>query len=98
MTANAAFAAALTTFLAVAWLSGELSVLAPFKTVLFHRYGTVIVGGIVLLFLNLCALYYGVARWLFLRDAGRKLRHVDEQIRTDDGLHDDLRPHLLSRR
>ena len=98
MTANAAFAAALTTFLAVAWLAGELSFLAPFKTVLFHRYGTVIVGGILLLFLNLCALYYGVARWLFLRDAGRKLRHVDEQIRTDDGLHDDLRPHLLSRR
>ena len=98
MTANAAFAAALTTFLAVAWLAGELSFLAPFKTVLFHRYGTVIVGGILLLFLNLCALYYGVGRWLFLRDAGRKLRHVDEQIRTDDGLHDDLRPHLLSRR
>ena len=98
MTANAAFAAALTTFLAVAWLAGELSFLAPFKTVLFHRYGTVIVGGILLLFLNLCALYYGVGRWLFLRDAGRKLRHADEQIRTDDGLHDDLRPHLLSRR
>jgi len=98
MTANAAFAAALTTFLTVAWLAGALSFLAPFKTVLFHRYGTVIVGGILLLFLNLCALYYGVGRWLFLRDAGRKLRHVDEQIRTDDGLHDDLRPHLLSRR
>ena len=98
MTAIAAFAAALPTFLTVAWLAGELSFLAPFKTVLFHRYGTVIVGGILLLFLNLCALYYGIARWLFLRDAGRKLRHVDEQIRTDDGLHDDLRPHLLSRR
>ena len=96
MTANAAFAAALTTFLSVAWLAGELSFLAPFKTVLFHRHGVVITGGILLLFLNLCAVYYGIARWLFLRDAGRKLRHVDEQLRTTDGLHDDLRPHLLS--
>ena len=98
MTANAAFAAALTTFLLVAWLAGELTFLAPFKTVLFHRHGSVIVGGILLLFLNLCALYYGFARWLFLRDAGRKLHHVDEQLRTGDGLHDDLRPHLVSTR
>jgi uncharacterized membrane protein len=96
MTANAAFAAALTTFLVVAWLAGELTFLAPFKTVLFHRHGFVITGGILLLFLNLCAMYYSIARWLFLRDAGHKLRHVDEQLRTTDGLHDDLRPHLLS--
>jgi hypothetical protein len=31
MTANAAFAAALTTFLIVAWMAGELAFLAPFK-------------------------------------------------------------------
>jgi hypothetical protein len=98
MTANAAFAAALTTFLIVAWLAGELSFLAPFRTVLFHRHGDLITGGILLVFLNLSALYYGFGRWLFLRDAGRKLRHVDEQIRTTDGLHDELRPHLSMRR
>ena len=28
----------------------------------------------LVLFLNLCAAYYGIARWLFLRDTGRKLR------------------------
>ena len=52
----------------------------------------------LLVFLNLCALYYGVGRWLFLRDAGRKLRHVDQQLRTPDGLHDDLRTPLASMR
>ena len=98
MTANAAFAAALTTFLIVAWMAGELAFLAPFKTVLFHRHGLAIVGAILLLFLNLCALYYGIARWVFLRDAGRKLRHVDEQLRTYDALHEELRPHLVSTR
>jgi hypothetical protein len=98
MTANAAFAAALMTFLIVAWTAGELAFLAPFKALLFHRHGSVIVGAIFLLFLNLCALCYGIARWLFLRDTGRKLRHVDEQLRTDDGLHEELRPHLVSTR
>ena len=61
MTANAAFAAALTTFLIVAWLAGELAFLAPFKGLLFHRHGWAIGGAILLLFLNLCALYYGIA-------------------------------------
>ena len=98
MTANAAFAAALTTFLIVAWMAGELAFLAPFKSVLFHRHGSVIVGAVLLVLLNLCAVYYGIARWLFLRDAGRKLRHVDEQLRTDDSLHEELRPHLISTR
>ena len=54
--------------------------------------------GVLVLFLNLGALYYGIARWVFLRDAGRKLRHVDEQLRTDDSLHEELRPHLVSTR
>ena len=98
MTANAAFAAALTTFLIVAWMAGELAFLAPFKSVLFHRHGSVIVGAVLLVFLNLCAVYYGIARWLFLRDAGRKLRHVHEQLRTDDSLHEELRPQLISTR
>lgn len=98
MTANAAFAAALTTFLIVAWVAGELAFLAPYKALLFGQYGQVLAGAILLLFLNLCAAYYALARWLFLRDAGRKLRHVDEQLRTADSMHDELRPHLLSSR
>jgi hypothetical protein len=44
----------------------------------------VIVGAIGLLFLHLCAVYYVVARWLFVRDAGRKLTFVDRQLTTDD--------------
>ena len=36
MIANVAFLAALTTFLAVAWLAGELSFLAPFKAGIFR--------------------------------------------------------------
>jgi hypothetical protein len=98
MIKNTAFAAALTTFLVVAWLAGEVSFLAPYKAGLFGRYGLVIGAGVLLLFLHLCALYYGIARWLFLRDAGRKLTHMDRQLGTAEGLHEDLRAHLAAPR
>ena len=59
------------------------------------RRGKVIFGiGVLLVFLNLCALYYSVARWLFLRDSGRKLLHLDRQLGTSDAALDDLGPHL----
>ena len=58
MVANVAFLAALTTFLAVAWLAGELSFLAPFKAGIFRNHGVTIGVAITVLFLNLCAAYY----------------------------------------
>jgi hypothetical protein len=98
MITNTAFAAALTTFLMAAWLAGELSFLAPYKVSLFGRHGLVIGASVLLLFLHLCALYYGIARWLFLRDAGRKLTHMDRQLGTAEGLHEDLRAHIAPSR
>lgn len=96
MVANTAFLAALVLFLLAAWIAGELSFLAPFKTLLFARYGTVIVGGALLVFINLCTLFYGLARLLFLRDTGRKLTHLDRQLITSEGVHQELREHLAS--
>jgi hypothetical protein len=90
MVANVAFLAALTTFLVVAWLAGELSFLAPYKAGLFRHHGVIIAGVITALFLNLCAAYYGIARWLFLRDAGRKLAHMDRQLGSHDAVLPDL--------
>lgn len=98
MMANAAFLSVLTVFLLAGWLAGELTFLAPYKRALFRYHGVAIGLGALLVFLNLCATYYAVARWLFLRDAGRKLTHVDRQFRTTDGLHDDLRAQLRSLR
>ena len=91
MIANAAFLAGLTTFILAAWLAAELSFLAPYKAAIFRTYGLHIVVGVVLVFVNLLGTYYLVARWLFLRDAGRKLTHIDRQLRSAPGLHDDLR-------
>lgn len=94
MIPNAAFVAAVLTFLAVAWVAGELSFLAPWKGLLFRRYGWLIGGAALLLFLNLTALFYTISRWLFLRDTGRKLLHMDRQLGTGDGVIDDINGRL----
>ena len=94
MVANVAFLAALTTFLAVAWLAGELSFLAPFKAGIFSHHGLTIAVTITVVFLNFCAAYYGIARWLFLRDAGRKLAHMDGQLGSRDVVLKDLHKDL----
>ena len=96
MVANVAFLAALTTFLAVAWLAGELSFLAPFKAGLFRHHGLTIGVAITVLFFNLCAAYYSIARWLFLRDAGRKLTHMDRQLGSHDAVLSDLQQDPLT--
>jgi hypothetical protein len=87
---NTAFLAALTVFLLASWLAGELRFLAPYKVALFQHHGRLIAVGTLLVFLNLCAAYYGIARWLFLRDTGRKLMHVDRQLIASEGVHQDL--------
>ena len=90
MVANVAFLAALTTFLAVAWLAGELSFLAPFKAGIFRNHGVTIGVTTAVLFLNLFAAYYGIARWLFLGDAGGKLAHMVQQVGSRDAVLSDL--------
>jgi hypothetical protein len=96
MMTNAMFLAGLTVFLAVGWLARDLSFLAPYKVGLFHLHGMLIVAGVLLLFFNLCAVYYNVLRWLSLGDAGRKLRHLDHQLTTRDAVLDELGNDLTS--
>jgi hypothetical protein len=98
MIANTAFLAALTVFLLAAWLAGELTFLAPYKVALFRLHGTFIAGAALIVFLNLCATYYLLARWFFLRETGRKLTHMDRDLIASDGVHEDLPPELWSTR
>ena len=98
MIANCAFLAGVTVFLLVGWLAGELRFLAPYKASLFRQHNVSILGGTLLLFFNLTALYYTVARWLFMRDAGRKLQHLDRQLGTVDAAIDDVGDELGGRR
>jgi hypothetical protein len=61
------------------WLLGELKFLIPYRHILVHQYGAVILFWISVLFVNVFAAVYALERKFFLKDTGRKLLHVDHQ-------------------
>ena len=94
MIANSAFLAAMVVLLLLFWVMGQLAFLTPYKHAILPRYLWVIVGSLVVLFLNLFALFYSVSRWLFLKETGRKLAHVERQLHTPDTVVRDLSERL----
>jgi hypothetical protein len=62
------------------WLLDELKFMAPYKALLFHEYGEVILAAASVLFLNVFGAALLIQRKLFLKDTGRKLSHLDEQF------------------
>jgi hypothetical protein len=61
------------------WLMGELKFLIPYRHILVHQYGGVIVAWVAVLFVNVFAGVYAMQRKFFLKDTGRKLTHIDKQ-------------------
>lgn len=94
MIANSAFLAAMVVLLLLFWIMGQLEFLAPYKHAILPRYLWVIVGSVVVVFLNLFALIYSASRWLFLKETGRKLAHVERQLHTPDTVVRDLSERL----
>jgi len=62
------------------WLMGELKFLVPFRHLLLHQYGNVILLSATVFFVNVFAGVYALQRKFFLKDTGRKLTHVDKQV------------------
>jgi hypothetical protein len=62
------------------WLLDQLKFMAPYKTVLYHAYGTTILMFIVVLFINLFGGTLAISRRFFLKNTGRKLSHLDKQF------------------
>ena len=62
------------------WLMDELKFLIPYKHILLHQYGRLILGWFGIVFANLFAGIYAVQRKFFLKDTGRKLSHIDQQV------------------
>jgi hypothetical protein len=80
--ANAVFVATLI-FLALGfWLSHELRFLAPWRSLILRNYLSSIVAYSILLFANILGLTIWIERKFFLRDAGRKLKHLDQEIHS----------------
>ena len=62
------------------WLMGELKFLIPYRSILYHQYGSVLLAWLAIVFANVFAAVYVVQRKFFLKDTGRKLSHIDKQI------------------
>jgi hypothetical protein len=62
------------------WLMGELKFLVPYRSILYHQFGSVILAWIVVVFVNVFAAVYVIQRKFFLKDTGRKLSHLDKQV------------------
>jgi hypothetical protein len=84
MLANAVFVATLI-FLALGfWLMRELHFLVPWRRLILHNYLQGIAFYCALLFANILGLVTWTERKFFLRDTGRKLRHLDQEIHTGE--------------
>ncbi len=79
MIANALVIALAVLLASLFGLMGELKFLVPYKRLIFHQYGTMLLAWLCILFVNLFAAIYWIQRKFFLKDTGRKLRHIDNQ-------------------
>lgn len=94
MIQKSAVFAATVVFVLLASQIGELKYLSPYARPILSRYAWVITGAVGILFINLFALAYTVGRVVFLKDTGRKLRHVEKQLRSGDVVSRDLADRL----
>lgn len=94
MLANAAFVATLL-FLALGFgLMHELRFLVPWRDLIFHRYAERIALYCTLLFANILGLTIWIERKFLLRDTGRKLKHLDQEIHSG---HSELSEEITAR-
>jgi hypothetical protein len=90
MFANSLFATSIFFLALLLFLLGECTFLIPYRVLILDKYGTSIVVFLAALFLNVFAAVYLGARKLFLKDTGRKLAHVERQIRTGSSISEEL--------
>ncbi len=64
------------------WLMDQLKFMAPYKNVLIHAYGSLVLLSSVVLFLNVFGAVLLLQRKFFLKDTGRKLSHLDQQFQV----------------
>ena len=68
------------------FLLQECRFLIPYRHVLFMKYGGQLAAFAAALFINLFAAVYWICRSVFLKDTGRKLAHLEKQLRTGESL------------
>lgn len=93
--ARQAFFATTVILLALAlYLLQECQFLIPYRKILVAWYGAVIAGFSALLFVNLFAAIYLGMRKLLLKDTGRKLAHLEKEVRAGSYISEELSQRL----
>jgi hypothetical protein len=77
---NAMFAAAVIILALLLFLADRFRFLSPYRFLIFHHYAPAILLSLAVLFLNLTAGFFALARKFFLKDTGRKLAHFDREL------------------
>lgn len=90
MIGNAVFATTVIFLGLGIFLMQECQFLIPYRHLIFARYGSILALFSGALFVNLFAAVYMTCRMLFLKDTGRKLAHLEKQLRTGGSLSDEL--------
>lgn len=82
-------------FMAIAFfLLQECEFLIPYRDLLVQVYGPWIAAYAAVLFVNIFALIYVAVRKLLLKDTGRKLAHLEKQLRTGHSISEELTERL----
>jgi hypothetical protein len=90
MLANALLAATAILLALAFYLMQECQFLIPFRPLLWAKYGGIIALFAGTLFLNIFGAFFLISRKLFLKDTGRKLAHLEKQLRTGASISEDL--------
>jgi len=91
---SAIFVASIIVMACGLYVVGELKFLAPYRLLILHRYGAAIGWFTAALFFNLFAVVYAINRKVFLKDTGKKLAHVEKQLRSGSSISEELSQRL----
>ncbi len=79
---NSLLATVTVLFAFVMWLFSSIDFLIPYKYVLLHRNGASMAIFLGMLGVNIFAAFFIATRRLLLKDTGRKLEHIEKQLRS----------------
>jgi hypothetical protein len=94
MATNVFFATTILFMAAGFFLLDQCRFLIPYKSLLLQRYGTTILLFAAVLFINIYSAVYFGARKLLLKETGRKLAHLEKQLRTGQSISEELTERL----
>ena len=94
MVTNVFFATTILFMAAGFFLLDQCRFLVPYKSLLLERYGATILLFAAVLFINIYAAVYFAVRKLLLKETGRKLAHVEKQLRTGQSISQELTERL----